>query len=95
MYRVTVFLNDGNRIIKTTEYAWCDDFCDKLNNARRDAFVSLGGVLVQPEDVSCIKIDRIPEGVPGYDLDSGCGKCASGSNCDCANDIDNDIGRKE
>ena len=90
MYKVTITLNNEHHISNTVQYFWSDDVCDQLNRARRDAFVPVAGMLVQPEDISSIVVEEIKEGVlaDGLGVDSGkrvsgtCGSCASDSNGD-------------
>ena len=87
MYKVTITLNNEHRISNTVTYFWADDVCDQLNKARRDAFVPVAGMLVQPEDISSIVVEEIKEGVLADGLACGRGN-ATGGGCGDS-DLDN------
>ena len=91
MYKVTITLNNEHHISNTVQYFWADDVCDQLNKARRDAFVPVAGMLVQPEDVSCILVEEINEGrrsCGGVDPDN----CASSASVNSGNGGGDSIG---
>lgn len=87
MYKVTITLNNEHRISNTVTYFWADDVCDQLNRARRDAFVPVAGMLVQPEDISSIVVEEIKEGVRFNDMACGRGNVTGGGCSD--SDLDN------
>ena len=90
MYKVTITLNNEHHISNTVQYFWADDACEQLNKARRDAFVPVAGMLVQPEDVSCILVEEINEGRRSCGVDTD--NCASSASVNSGNGGGDSIG---